>query len=689
MTAGAGGKGASLDANWSVTLNKQTTHMGVSGSLSLNYPSQISWSRDQSRFNAEISLSSQPFGQESRPKTSNLSLNSVSGFIVSNNLTHLTELNSGGLLQYRKGIGGISQLKRPADKQPFGKFSFEFTVPTPTYPGGNPKRTLGWHLRDGNAIWAIRHAIGLKPHPIGGPSAAQIYAFYSSDPKGITATEDPSSKSETKTAEEELPAEEDDETSPTELADAGAEENETPLKSVEEEDPLDERATAIFPTPNYDTLPEPALVPENDNAIPSEVTTTGFATDLSNRDSNTNFRNPSRSTASFPPLSQPVATDQIEAGSLSSASPSQGTEESSSLPSNPPSVPPVISPRENQLTQAIANQQPDQVPTDHPRVVRLIANWISQAEPPANIDPAVNLRYNEWGTAIGQAKGGIITQSGKPDQAAGLTSSEYLWIYRRDLESLHQCRMEDWVMAQLSKNPLGDCSSQGNSNTIAVPNVVGQLIDDAEGSIVSAGLVPLVTIGPPAPRLSDEGRIASQIPALGAALRPGETVEIEIFTNYVAIAGAPRLVSLNLDEAERRILDKGFVMDLRLGNQAPSHTEENSIEKQDPPAGAKIEEGAVITIWVHAPFVENAPKPDERVLVPDLVGLSANEAELIALERGLVLKRISGPSAPTPDQVFTILSQKPTTGTNLEPLSEIEVIVFGKSDPSKPNPGSI
>jgi len=74
------------------------------------------------------------------------------------------------------------------------------------------------------------------------------------------------------------------------------------------------------------------------------------------------------------------------------------------------------------------------------------------------------------------------------------------------------------------------------------------------------------------------------------------------------------------------------------------------------------------------------------IKIPDLIGLTANEAELLALERGLILRRISGPEAPSLDKAFTIQSQRPSPNTELKPLSEIEVVVYQQPIDDAPAP---
>ncbi|MEM9158184.1 MAG: PASTA domain-containing protein [Verrucomicrobiota bacterium] len=766
MNYSAGGTSASFDAQWTVNQNNQKKSMGASGSLTMDYPSEIAWGRDKRLHPAEVSLSSSTFGQEGERVIKHLGLGFVRGFIVSENLSKLTELDDRGRLKFQKELAAIRNFERPTGTY-YGDFNFEIQLPNPMHPIGSPQQSLGWHLRSPNALFGILHVVRVTPSVIGGINDAQFITVY-----GLDSTQIGESRVRSDLPENESIAE---------------------LESISEDEPL-------FPESLTQTPPESYSEPEYSDPLDQIPDFPGIP--LPQEASVAASPVPGYSPGPPEPerLERPVERIRIPVSTSQGPARSQGGTSS----------------QNRQLEEALVADNPDQVPSNHPIVAAFIANWISQAEPPANRDPNVQLRYNEWGYVEGKTTGGIITQNAKPDHAAGLSSSEFLWNHQRDLDSLDHCQLGQWVMARLRDEGSLNCSGRfADAAGKAVPQLVGKTIDQAEQQVVSEGLIPLIAIGPPAPEPSLEGSISNQDPPFGSLIEKGGAIELEIYTNYVGSATTPDLEGLSIDEAERILQENGFQLSLQLGDPAPTADLSERIQKQEPRAGASIAEGATVAIWlydqyihiprvpelvgldrsqaaqlieeqglvidlsmsdpaqseedegkvlsqepepglqlnegdlvkvwIHAPFVPKPTTPDligldyesalqttssaglqlreslgdpapsadlagiiqtqsprpgveietgatisielfgnyiATAVLPNLVGMSANEAELLLLENGILMRRIAGPAADSFEQVFTIQAQDPPAGSEIELLTEVQVVIYDKPAPS-------
>ncbi len=629
INASGGGSSASVEAQWERTVNGETRTMGATGSVSIDLPDELVWDRESLSFAGSVRVSNTTFGQEGERQKGEFAIAFQNGFKIRRNVEELLDKESPTaasrhrFLSAPMGESNTSSSVRDRSSTPT---HLKFELKSPTFHGkyGYPFRLMGWHLRDPSAHWALVQSVQLR-NAIGASGGAEIYVIYGPDPEGVAA----------------LPPEPEDEMrDPEEVA----------SNEPEEPDEADPDANAE----GTETLADGGSEPSRPGG-PSVSTTGG------------------RGGSGIGPAPAGGRGGVSRDGSQGRAGP---------IASNPvPARSQGGTPEQNeQLEEALASDDPNRLPPDHPRVMAAVAEWIGLAEPPANADPEVDLRYTEWGTLVGKAKGGIITQNAKPDEARGLESTEYLWGFRRGLDSLNHCQLEEWVMATLKGELLTDCGNRfTNTGPIAVPDVVGMSIDDAEAEIADAGLVPIIEIGPPANRPDDEGTISAQDPPLGSRISSGDPVAIEIFTLYIGSAAVPDLEGLTIDEAERVLEDLGFSADLALGDPAPTTGMENRIQKQDPVADARLESEGSVTLWVYDAFDESLVEPEPvapEIVVPDLLGVALADAEA-ALERaGLSMNLSMGPSARSASEENQVMRQMPEAGTSVESDAVVDVWIY-------------
>jgi beta-lactam-binding protein with PASTA domain len=749
INASGSGNSVSLDAKWIKTFNGTETPMGATGSATLDLPQEIVWTREDVEKRGTIRVSGSTFGQERENKKSTFGINYQNGFTLVTSIQDLVATNTNGSLLNRKGLGGVAREGSVTREL----YNYKISMPSMFYADGHPKRRGGWHLRDPKSIWAITHLIELGGG-FGAYGGAYAFAIYGSDPDGVVAEpSEPEGREEEVLQESPTPAELAENSEATSAEVTGRNEITTPelaesVRSLPTNQSANFNGNQIVTNSSQNAgsfnrfsgsspqirLPEPLANSVPVSAVPLRVVPQSTSTPIATRNAS--------------PASSNSATPSVG----SSGSNSGALRTSSSSSTDVVQAVPIINltpersrggtPGENQeLEDALAINNPDLVPPNHPRVARIISAWVGHAEPPQNADPSVKLRYNEWGTLVGQAKGGIIRQTQKPDDAVGISSSEYLWKHRRNLNSLGHCQLGDWVMAELRGESLSGCSYQfPQTGPVPVPDVVGKSIDAAEQALTAVGLVPVIEIGPPASSLALEGNVSGQDPRLGSRIKKGGVVAIEVFTNYTGSSKVPDLAGLTIDQAENKLEEFGFKLELKLGDPAPSRNSQERIQKQAPTANSGLQENGIVTLWIYAPFVEKeivvpemvgaslseiqsmldrlnlrltvltggeAPSRDytgkterqlpeagtqinegetvqiwvyseyiEKIYAPNLVGVQANEAELIALENGLTFRSVNQKTAPSPAYAFTVASQLPQAGTELQLLDEIQVVIY-------------
>ncbi|MFE0415235.1 Stk1 family PASTA domain-containing Ser/Thr kinase [Streptomyces tendae] len=160
--------------------------------------------------------------------------------------------------------------------------------------------------------------------------------------------------------------------------------------------------------------------------------------------------------------------------------------------------------------------------------------------------------------------------------------------------------------------------------TAEVPALIGQTQDDAEQLLTNADL-KLGTVEQKPCEDQKKGSICDQDP------KQGTSVDKESTVNLVVSTGAPKVEipdveGLTFSEAESTLKGKGFEVEKNTeeSNQTP-----DTVLTQDPKSGASREKGSTVTLTV--------AKETSQVTVPDLSGMTPEDAKKRLEEQGLVL----------------------------------------------------
>ena len=180
------------------------------------------------------------------------------------------------------------------------------------------------------------------------------------------------------------------------------------------------------------------------------------------------------------------------------------------------------------------------------------------------------------------------------------------------------------------------------------------------------------------------GAILDQRPRAGERVDAGSAIDL-------TVAGAVTIVVPDLRGTTRD--DSGNL--LRLRGLVPGSVETRvsagfpgSIVEQQPAAGARVEAGTPVAIWIAAPAPPELIPPQVTTFleVPDLKGRTRDQALAILADRGLVLGQAGTIlSTSTPD---TVVSQQPAGASRVLPGTSVDVVLASPPSPT-PDAGGV
>ena len=204
------------------------------------------------------------------------------------------------------------------------------------------------------------------------------------------------------------------------------------------------------------------------------------------------------------------------------------------------------------------------------------------------------------------------------------------------------------------------------SNTVAMPRVVGLTAREAQEAIERAGLRWEIIYD--ISDLYDEGIVMAANAAEGQMVQRGATVTITVVR--VDRVMVPEVVDHSREEAENILQELGLFPAV----QEVYSDEVNAgyVEGQDPEADTEVPAGSEITLYVSI-----GPDLSGLIQVPNILGLSEQEAATALLQAGLVpgeavVTDTSGRYAPD-----TVIGQSIPRGDYVEEGTQVDMEISG------------
>jgi serine/threonine-protein kinase len=225
---------------------------------------------------------------------------------------------------------------------------------------------------------------------------------------------------------------------------------------------------------------------------------------------------------------------------------------------------------------------------------------------------------------------------------------------------------------------LGDNLFNTGPETVAVPNVKSQTVEEATLALTDVGLV----VGTQTPQADDnapKGTIIGQDPAAGELIELGQAV------NLIVSAGkdqtsVPDLVDLASTEDARLALTEARLV---LGKVTPKDSDkpEGTVIEQLPAANTAVDIGTLVSITVSS----------GKVPVPNVVGATQTDAKNTLLNAGFLVEVIIEENGAVPEN--TVISQNPSAdavtlkGTTVTiKVSKLPIVVAPTPSPTVTTP---
>ena len=225
---------------------------------------------------------------------------------------------------------------------------------------------------------------------------------------------------------------------------------------------------------------------------------------------------------------------------------------------------------------------------------------------------------------------------------------------------------------------LGDNLFNTGPETVAVPNVKSQTVEEATLALTDVGLV----VGTQTPQADDnapKGTIIGQDPAAGELIELGQAV------NLIVSAGkdqtsVPDLVDLASTEDARLALTEARLV---LGKVTPKDSDkpEGTVIAQDPEANTAVDIGTLVSITVSS----------GKVPVPNVVGATQTDAKNTLLNAGFLVEVVLEENGAVPEN--TVISQNPAAsavtlkGTTVTiKVSKLPIVVAPTPSPTVTTP---
>ncbi|WOT35983.1 Stk1 family PASTA domain-containing Ser/Thr kinase [Streptomyces coeruleorubidus] len=206
-------------------------------------------------------------------------------------------------------------------------------------------------------------------------------------------------------------------------------------------------------------------------------------------------------------------------------------------------------------------------------------------------------------------------------------------------------------------------SSNGVANdTVPVPNLVGQTLDDAKRLAVNSDL-KLSTTEKPCENQS-KGKICDQNPDSPTKVKKNSTVEVVVSTGAPKVS-VPSVTGLSLDEAKEKLEDGKYELQVETETRT-SPEDPGTVLEQNPTTGEEVEKGSTITLTV--------AKAEEKATVPDVVGQTCDAAKAQMTANDLT-GQCTEQETDDPNQVGKVISTTPQANQQVDKNSSVQIVV--------------
>ncbi len=193
-----------------------------------------------------------------------------------------------------------------------------------------------------------------------------------------------------------------------------------------------------------------------------------------------------------------------------------------------------------------------------------------------------------------------------------------------------------------------------SADFIKTPELVGKTLEQADEICVEAGITVLVSnevekSGYPM------GSIVSQTPNKNEKIKSGDTVKVVI--NKKSDAQLPDYKGQMYKDVRQELKDAGYETEI---NFEESKADKDTVLRQSPKAGTKLEKGETVTLYVS----NGARRNENMISVPDVGRKTYKEAKEILEQSGLHVGNVTGVDSPSDND--KVISQTIPQGSKVK-----------------------
>ncbi|WP_405628593.1 Stk1 family PASTA domain-containing Ser/Thr kinase [Streptomyces sp. NBC_00016] len=203
-----------------------------------------------------------------------------------------------------------------------------------------------------------------------------------------------------------------------------------------------------------------------------------------------------------------------------------------------------------------------------------------------------------------------------------------------------------------------------NNESVAVPNLVGQVQADAAKQLTNSDL-KLGTVTQKACEDQPKGKICDQDPKATTKVDKDSTVNLVVSTGAPKVA-VPNVIDKDVEAATKQLEDKGFEVETK---QTESSQEPGTVLSQDPDPATELEKGSTVTLEV--------AKAEEKATVPDVSSKSCDDAKA-QMEQNDLKGNCVEVDTQDQNQVGKVIQTVPAIGSQADKGSTVQIQI-GKS----------
>ncbi|HEY64185.1 MAG TPA: PASTA domain-containing protein [Caldilineae bacterium] len=212
---------------------------------------------------------------------------------------------------------------------------------------------------------------------------------------------------------------------------------------------------------------------------------------------------------------------------------------------------------------------------------------------------------------------------------------------------------------------------------VEVPDLIGHPRREVATLLEAAGLTLDPTIEEQeTATLTDHDRVARQSPAPGERVPPGTAIHIVVWRFPHVVV--PELTGMTLEGATEALRAVGLELDPDVGERATDEAaNDGRVAAQEPTAGTEVLRGSAVRI-----VIWRVP----RVAVPNLIGMTREEAEAALTAAGLTLDpNVRERPTNTASDDGRVAAQRPTAGTEVSRGTSVRIVLWRFARVTVPN----